>query len=171
MLATLSGVLETVTTMPDGPLYEDDFYAWTQHQAMVLRTIAVADNRFDRENVAEEIEDLGRSERDAVRSQIRRIIEHLLKLAYSPAQQPHFDWMASIVDARAVLGDKISPTLRRDAEAVLAKLYRDARRQAELALRGYGEDQAAGALPQTCPYSLDDICREDWYPEPPGEKS
>ena len=48
---------------------------------MVLRTMAIADNRFDRENVAEEIEDLGRSERDAVRNQIRRIIEHLLKLA------------------------------------------------------------------------------------------
>ena len=53
--------------MPDGPRYEDDFYAWTQHQAIVLRTMAVADNRFDRENVAEEIEALGRSERDAVR--------------------------------------------------------------------------------------------------------
>jgi hypothetical protein len=162
--------LQTVTTMPDGPRYDDDFYAWTQHQAMVLRTMAVADNRFDRENVAEEIEALGRSERDAVRSQIRRIIEHLLKLAYSPAQQPPFAWMASIVDARAILGDKISPTSRRDVEEGMAKLYRNARRQAELALRGYGEDQAAGALPQTCPYSLDDICSEDWYPEPPGDK-
>ena len=167
----LSGLLEAVTTMPDGPHYDDDFYAWTQHQAMVLRTMAVTDNRFDRDNVAEEIEDLGRSERDAVRSQIRRIIEHLLKLAYSPAQQPRFDWMASIVDARAVLGDKISSTLRRDVEEVLERLYRDARRQAELALRGYGEDQVAGALPQTCPYSLDDICREDWYPEQSGEIS
>ena len=66
---------ETVTTMPDGPRYNDDFYAWTQHQAMVLRTMAVADNRFDRENVAEELEALGRSERDAVRSEIRRILE------------------------------------------------------------------------------------------------
>ena len=65
--------------MPDGPRYEDDFYAWTQHQAEVLRTMSVSDNRFDREHVAEEIEDLGKSERDAVRSQIRRIIEHLLK--------------------------------------------------------------------------------------------
>jgi hypothetical protein len=166
----LAGVLETVMTMSDGPRFEDDFYAWTRHQAMVTRTMVDTDNRFDRENVAEEIEDLGRSERDAVRSEIRRIIEHLLKLAYSPAQQPHFDWMASIVDARAVLEDKISPTLRRDAEAVLAKLYRDARRQAKLALRGYGEAQAAGALSQTCPYSLDDVCREDWYTEPPGEK-
>jgi hypothetical protein len=162
---------ETVTTMPDGPLYDEDFYAWTQHQATVLRTMAVADNRFDRENIVEEIEGLGRSERDAVRSQIRRIIDHLLKLAYSPAQQPRFDWMASIVDARATLEDKLSPTLRQDAGAALQKLYRDGRRQAELALRGYNEDEAAGALPQTCPYSLDDICQEDWFPKLPGEKS
>ena len=58
--------------MPDGPRYDDDFYAWTQHQAEVLRSLHVTDNRFDREHVAEEIEDLGKSERDAVRSQIRR---------------------------------------------------------------------------------------------------
>jgi len=166
----LSAVSETVKTMPDGPRYEDDFFAWTQHQAMVLRSMAVADNRFDRENVAEEIESLGRSERDAVRSQIRRIIEHLLKLSFSPAQQPRFDWMASIAEARSTLGDKISPTLRRDAETMLARLYRDGRHRAELALRGYGENQTANALPQHCPYSLEDIFREDWYPEPPGEK-
>src|SRR6266850_7757782 len=147
----LPAVSETVMTMPDGPRYEDDFFAWTQHQAMVLRSMAVADNRFDRENVAEELEDLGRSQRDAVRSQIRRIIEHLLKLSYSPAQQPRFDWMASIAEARSTLGDKISPTLRRDAEIMLARLYHDGRRQAELALRGYGENQAADALPQQSP--------------------
>ena len=145
--------------MPDGPLYEDDFNAWTRDPVMMLRTMAIADNRFDRENVAEEIEDLGRSERDAVRNQIRRIIEHLLKLGHSPAQPPHFDWMASTAEASAT---KISPTLRRDAEAMLAKLYRDGRRQAELPLRAYGEDQVVEAL--------DDICREDWYPELPGER-
>ena len=83
----LSAVSETVKTMPDRPGYEDDFFAWTQHQAMVLRSMAVADNRFDRENVAEEIESLGRSERDAVRGQIRRIIEHLLKLSFSPVNK------------------------------------------------------------------------------------
>jgi hypothetical protein len=132
--------------------------------------MAVADNRFDRKNIIEEIEGSGRSERDAVRSQMRCIIEHLLKLAHSPAQQPRFDWMALIVDARATLEDKLSPTLRQDAEAVLPKLYRDGRRQAELALRRSGEDQAPQALPQTSPYSLDDICREDWYPESPGGK-
>jgi hypothetical protein len=153
--------------MPDGPRYDDDFYAWTQHQAEVLRSLEVADNRFDREHVAEEIADLGKSERDAVRSQIRRIIEHLLKLAYSPARQPRFDWMASIAEARASLGDKISPTLRRDVEASFPRLYRDGRHQAELALRGYGEENAADRLPASCPYTLDEICRDDWYPVSP----
>jgi Domain of unknown function DUF29 len=66
--------------MPDGPCYGDDFYAWTQYQAEVLRSLPAPDNRFDREHVVEEIEDPGKSERDAVRSHIRRIIEHLLKL-------------------------------------------------------------------------------------------
>lgn len=154
--------------MSDGPRYEDDFYAWTRHQAMVLRTMAAADNRFDRENVAEEIEDLGRSERDAVRSQIRRIIEHLLKLAYSPAQRPRFDWMASIAEARATLGDKLSPTLQRDAENLLSKLYEDGRDRAELGLRSHGEMQAADNLPAGCPYTIDEILRRGWYPEPPG---
>jgi len=163
--------LETVTTMPDGPHYDDDFYAWTQHQAMVLRTMSVADNRFDRENVAEEIEDLGRSQRDAVRSQIRRIIEHLLKLAYSRSPQPRFDWMASIAEARDTLEDQITPTLRRDAEAMLAKLYEGGRNRAELGLRGCGETEAAGALPAECPFTIDEILRSGWYPEPPREKS
>ena len=151
--------------MPDGPRYEDDFYAWTQHQAQVLRTMPVSDNRFDREHVAEEIEDLGKSERDAVRSRIRRIIEHLLKLTYSPAEQPRFDWMHSISEARAELEDKLSPTLRRDVEATLERLYAQARRNATLSLRNFGEQQAAQAFPDTSPYSLDEVCQQDWYPD------
>jgi hypothetical protein len=156
--------------MPDGPRCEDDFYAWTQHQAEVLRTMPVADNRFDREHVAEEIEDLGKSERDAVRSQIRRIIEYLLKLAYSPAEQPRFDWMHSVSDARAALEDKLSPTLRRDVEARLERLYVQARRNAALSLHNFGEHGAAQAFPDKCPYSLDDICQEDRYPISPGHE-
>jgi hypothetical protein len=152
--------------MPDGPRYEDDFYAWTQHQAEVLRTMPISDNRFDREHVAEEIEDLGKSERDAVRSQIRRIIEHFLKLAYSPAQAPRFDWMETIVDARQQLFDKLTPTLRREVESTIGRLYGDARRRATLGLQRYGESETAKRLPSTCPYSWDEICQEDWYPDP-----
>ena len=154
--------------MPDGPRYEDDFYAWTQHQAEVLRTMPVSDNRFDREHVAEEIEDLGKSERDAVRSQIRRIIEHLLKLTYSPAEQPRFDWKHSISEARAELEDKLSPTLRRDVEATLERLYAQARRNATLSLGNFGEQGAAQGFPDRCPYSLEEICQQDWYPAAPG---
>src|SRR6266436_7570731 len=84
---------EALTTMPDGPRYDDDFYAWTQYQAEVLRSLRTRDNRFDREHLAEEIADLGKSERDAVRSQVRRILEHFLKLAYSRAADPRYGWM------------------------------------------------------------------------------
>ena len=155
--------------MPDGPRYDDDFYAWTQYQAEVLRSLRTRDNRFDREHVAAEIEDLGKSERNEVRSEVRRILEHFLKLAHSPAADPRIGWMRSIVDAREAVEDRLTATLRRDVEVSLPRLYRGARKQAELSLREYKEDTAAAALPATCPYSLDQILAEDWYPEPPGE--
>src|SRR5438132_14234747 len=101
-------------TMPDGPRYEDDCYAL--YQAKVLRSMPAPDNRFDREHIAEEIEDLGKSELDAVESQIIRILEHFLKLAYSPADRPRYGWMGSILDARRILGRKLTRTLRRAVE-------------------------------------------------------
>ena len=156
--------------MPDGPPqkgpdYDDDFYAWTQHQASVLREMPVADNRFDRDNIAEEIETSGRSERDAVRSQVHRIIEHFLKLQYSPAIQPRLGWMRSINDARRIVGDKLSATLRRDIEEHLAELYEDARYQADLSMQDFDETEAARHFPAACPYTFDQILDEDWYPE------
>ena len=157
--------------MPDdltrkGPDYDDDFYAWTQHQAQVLREMPVIDNRFDRENVAEEIEDLGKSARKAVRSHVRRIVEHFLKLQYSPAQEPRSDWMASIVDARITLEDDLTATLRADVTSELPRLYRAARKQAALGLDRYRERGAADSMPSQCPYTLEQILEEDWYPEP-----
>jgi len=154
---------------PNGPHYDDDFYAWTQYQAEVLRSMPAPDNRFDRENVAEEIEDLGKNYRDAVRSQVRRILEHFLKLAHSPAGDPRYGWMGSIVEARAELDDKLSATLRQDIESSLPRLYRNARRQAELGLREFKEGDAAASLPAECPYTVDQILADDWYPDPPGD--
>jgi hypothetical protein len=157
--------------MPDdlprkGPAYDDDFYAWTRHQAAVLREMAVTDNRFDREHVAEEIEDLGKSERDAVRSQVRRVIEHFLKLQYSPAQEPRYGWMGSILDARQEISDKITPTMRRELEGELGRLYRDGRKRAANSFAEYGETEAIERLPTGCPYAFDQILEEDWYPAP-----
>lgn len=61
-------------------LYDEDFYAWTRAQAEELRRLAATRPNLplDLELVAEEIEDLGKSERDAVFSLTQRIIEHLL---------------------------------------------------------------------------------------------
>jgi len=157
--------------MPDGPNpkapdYDDDFYAWTQHQAAVLREMPVTDNRFDREHVAEEIEDLGKNVRNAVRSQVRRIVEHFLKLQYSPSRDPRADWMASVVDARAILMDDLTTTLKADVARELDRLYRLARKQAGLGLERYREHGAADLMPSECPYSIDEILQDDWYPEP-----
>jgi Domain of unknown function DUF29 len=156
--------------MPDGPRYDDDFYAWTQYQAEVLRSLRTRDNRFDREHVAEEIEDLGKNYRDAARSQVRRILEHFLKLAYSPAGDPRYGWQGSIIDARAQLDDKLSPTLRHDIAGVLNKLYATARKRVAADLQERGEHGAAALLPPDCSYTVDQILAEDWYPEPPQEQ-
>jgi Domain of unknown function DUF29 len=153
--------------MPDGPRYKDDFYAWTRYQAEVLRTLRTRDNRFDRENVVEEIETVGRNERDAVRSQVRRVLVHFLKLAHSPARDPRFGWMGSIVEARAQLADKLSPSLHRDIDEILPRLYSDARKLASLELLEHGEHGAAQSLPAECPFTTDQILAEDWYPAPP----
>ena len=154
--------------MPDGPRYDDDFYAWTQYQAQVLRTLRTRDNRFDRDRLAEEVEDLGRSQRDAVRSQVRRILLHLLKLAHSPATDPRRDWMDSVDEARAEIDDKLTPALRRDLDEALPRLYASVQKRALRDLQQYGECAAAGSLPGTCPYTVDQILAEDWYPEPVG---
>jgi len=128
------------------------------------------DNRFDRENVAEEIEDLGRNTREAVRSQVRRILVHLLKLAYSPASDPRRGWRGLIIDARTELADRLSPTLRQDLSTSLDKVYAAARKRVASDLLDYGEQEATVLLPTTCPYTLDQILDEDWYPEPPVQE-
>ena len=155
--------------MPNGPRYDDDFYAWAQYQAAVLRSLRTRDNRFDRENVAEEIETVGRNERDAVRSQVRRILEHFLKLSFSPAGEPRHGWRGSIIDARAELADRLSPTLRHDISIALDKLYQIARKRVAADLQDHEEQSAAASLPAQSPYTLDQILADDWYPEPPGE--
>ena len=151
-----------------GPRYQDDFYAWTQYQAAVVRQMPVTDIGFDREHVAEEIEALGRNERDAVRRQIRLIIAHILLLTHSPAELPRSEWRDASDDARQIVSDKMTASLRRETESILAKLYADGRNRAELTLRAQGAHKAAAELPFVCPYTLDQLLLEDWYPERPG---
>ena len=148
-------------------LYEDDFYAWTRDQAAALRRLAATrpNLALDFPRLIEEVADLGISRRDAVRSQVRRIIAHCLKLEYSPAREPRAGWHGTIIEARTEIEDKISPTIRRGLPRRLPRLWEQARRDTAAALRLHGETAAADALPERCPYRLADLLRHDWTPK------
>jgi hypothetical protein len=147
-------------------LYDEDFFAWTRDQAAALRRLAKErwNGPLDLEHLAEEIEDVGSERRDAVRSQVRRILEHLLKLEHSRAVDPRGVWKDSIDDARAEAEDKLTATIRRDVVAELPRLYDRARYKAARGLREKGEAESAASLPDVNPYDLDLILRHDWYP-------
>jgi Domain of unknown function DUF29 len=151
-------------------LYETDFFAWTRHQAEALRRLKELrlNTELDLDHVAEEIEDLGSSERDTCRSQVERALEHFLKLAFSPSPHPRRGWRRSIVEARAVLDKKLSAAIERDLRDELRHLYVHARRAAVLGLEEYAEDEAARLLPETSPWTVDDVLRDDWYPAMPA---
>jgi hypothetical protein len=156
--------------MPEGArtsdLYERDYYAWILDQVAKLRELAQrgGDTTLDLENLAEEVEDLGKSERSAVRSQIRRVLEHFLKLQHSPAALARAGWKRSVVEARIDLGEKLSPTLKRQARAEFRKLYADARKIVAVDLAEHGEVEAAASLPEESPYSFEQVLDEDWFP-------
>jgi DNA-binding PucR family transcriptional regulator len=74
-----------MATRPE-QLYENDFHAWTRDQAAALRRLAEQrwNGPLDLEHLAEEVGELRMQARNAVRSQIERVIEHLLELEHSP---------------------------------------------------------------------------------------
>jgi len=87
-----------MSTTPPQQLYEDDFYAWTQQQAKELRRFAKTRPNLplDLAHLAEEIRDLGKSERDAVFSLAQQIIQHFLLIEHSPATGQQLHWADEI---------------------------------------------------------------------------
>jgi Domain of unknown function DUF29 len=106
---------------PMGVLYDQDLVLWSEEQGRALRAAAGAgwNAPIDWENVADEIESLGRSERRALASHIALVIEHLLKLQASPATEPSRGWRDTIRRARQKVEDVLeeSPSLRREVAA------------------------------------------------------
>jgi Domain of unknown function DUF29 len=139
-------------------LYDEDFYAWTQQQAQALRTHFKGDNRLDVEHLAEEVEDLGRSELHAVESFVENVIEHFLKLDYSGWAEARNHWRAEVDAFRASIERKITPRIRQQVETELETLYDRARRGAARSLH-QREPDFVRRLPKTCPYDWDAI----WY--------
>ena len=150
-------------------LYETDTVAWSEHQAAALRAAALggSNQRLDWANLAEEIEDLAKSLRRRLRSQIARIIHHQVKLEYSPAIEPRNGWRRTIRLARAdiarVLED--SPSLRREIPRLIEKETAGAVQLAILDLEEHSEiDQMEVPTIKNTTYTEEQVLG-DWFPE------
>jgi len=144
-------------------LYDEDFYAWTQEQAELLRRGGAGANGLDVDLIAEEIEDLGKSELHACQSLCEHIIEHLLTLEYSGLAEPARHSQREIVEWRIQLHRKLT-------RCIMAKLDLTERYRYALRMLRHLERDAPGLMqrvPAECPYSLDQIvgsAEEDWFP-------
>lgn len=124
-------------------LYERDFVLWTEQQAEHLRQAAREGSNLplDWENLAEEIESLGRSDLREAESLIYQILVHLAKLAASPAPNPRTKWISEVGTFRFQL-DRVlrdSPSLRNRIETSLEHIAAAAVRDAGAALAQHGE--------------------------------
>jgi Domain of unknown function DUF29 len=145
-------------------LYEDDFFAWTQLQAKELRRFARSRPNLplDLAHIAEEIADLGKEQRNALRSWTARIIERLLLLEHSPTNVPRRGWIDELVNFRREIELRMTPTLHRDLDRQLPRLYEHARRHLQRKLEVYDERETASRFPERCPYTLDQVLGDYW---------
>jgi hypothetical protein len=137
--------------------YENDLYQWTKAQGDALRRRAA--NEIDWDNVAEEIESLGRSERREIRSRLENLLIHLLKWHYQPERRSN-SWEASIDEARRRIEDVFAdnPSLRAVPVEVLAGAYRLA--VLSKAIRRLELER----LPSACPWKIEQVLSSDFLP-------
>ncbi len=153
-------------------LHDKDFLAWSKEQAEALRAAAAAGSNLalDWENLAEEIEDLGGAQKSGLHSQVRRIIQHLLKLEYSPARDPRRGWMESIDNARIEIDYLLqtSPSLREEVNTTIGAETKRAIRLVVRDLESYGEiDRAAATRLRASTFTEEQVLR-DWFPPDPA---
>jgi hypothetical protein len=151
-------------------LYNQDFFLWTQEQAHALREAARARANLplDWENLAEEVESLGTSQRRELRNRIANIIEHLLKLEYSPALEPLRGWTDTITRERReielLLDD--SPSLRRELPAIVADAVRRTVKLIAEDLTEWGElDRAEREQLKGAHYEPAQVLDSGWLPQ------
>ena len=147
-------------------LYERDYVAWLAEQAAVLRRLASdrANVPLDLDLLAEELDDMARDLRASCASHTATIIQHLLKLHYSPAEEPRRGWENTVRTARLNLSKRVTTTIANEIAGELDDLYTLARANARNDLEQYHEIDAAKRLPSRCPYTLEQIQDPDWWP-------
>lgn len=145
-------------------LYEADGLAWAETQAALLRRKVKPLDQLDWENIAEEIEDVGRSITRAARSYLHVVIEHLIKLEFVPQPENYGGWRRSVRAARNGLAKELSPTLRKRMPAELNEIF-------EEELAGLSDEAIVGdprRIRQARPkgYSWTEVTDRDFFPEP-----
>ncbi len=142
-------------------LYNEDILIWSEHQADLLRRIGAGQSSNeipDWEHIAEEIEDVGRSQFNAVQSHLRLAMLHLLKIRAWPDARDVGHWREELASRRGDAADAYSPSMRQRLD--LAKLYRRAAKALEPTNDGAPRQQEP---PEECPVNL------DWLLDPEQE--
>ena len=160
MMQTPQTEEKTGSLMPS--LYETDFYAWTQEQAKLLHDQQWS--QLDLPNLIEEIESLGRQERAELRNRFSILIGHLLKWEYQLNHRSR-SWLNTIriqrIDTLELLAE--NPSLKPYLQEVLHQAYIKA-----IALAAKETNLAIKTFPQDCPYTLEEILSDRFYPGEPA---
>ncbi|HEY9889167.1 MAG TPA: DUF29 domain-containing protein [Candidatus Obscuribacterales bacterium] len=147
--------------MPDTDLYETDFYAWTQAQATLMRDRQW--HQLDLPNLIEEIESLGKQQRQELRNRLAILISHLLKWEYQPQKRSR-SWLLTVqiqrLDTLELLEE--NPSLKAYLVEGLDKAYGKA-----VKLAAQETTLSANTFPPECPYRLEEILSDRFYPGDP----
>lgn len=148
-------------TADDDGLYERDFFAWTQDRAERLRRRS--DASLDWENLAEEIDSLGRNNKNEIRHRLRTLLKHLLKWKYQSERRCH-SWQTTIGEQRTHIEGVIedSPSLHRTPAERYDWAWRAARREA-------AEETGLpiDTFPEQPEFAIEDVLRSDFMPGAP----
>ena len=139
-------------------LYETDFYTWTQEQVSLLKTQQW--DQLDTVNLIEEIETLGRRERQELRNRLGVLLGHLLKWQFQPEKRSN-SWLGTIreqrVQIKLLLQD--SPSLKPYLDEVFLTIY-----ELGLALAIRETELGEQVFPEICPYTLGEILNPEFLP-------
>ena len=148
----------TVEKMYTSHLYETDFYTWTQEQVSLLKTQQW--DQLDTVNLIEEIETLGRRERQELRNRLGVLLGHLLKWQFQPEKRSN-SWLGTIreqrVQIKLLLQD--SPNLKPYLDEVFFTIY-----ELGLALAIREIELGEQVFPEICPYTLGETLNPEFLP-------
>jgi hypothetical protein len=158
----------SATTTANQACYQEDFYAWTQQTAALIR--AGQWSAIDQEALAEEVEDLGRSQQDKLASHLLVLLTHLLKLQLAATHLPHDYaraarvWRLTCKAQRLQIAKVLrrNPRLRPTVPEELGDVYAIARLEAAQAL-----DIDEALVPEGFPWPDDDVLDTDFWPDTP----